>query len=143
MHILIDTNTILDALLNRSPWAKDATTIWERCTDGLDTGYIPASILSDIYYITRRQTDRENALKYIELCFNSFKLCSVNANVIASALQLPHKDFEDNIFIACAILHSMDAIVTRNTSDFQHSPIDVYTPSDWLAQQSLNSSGKQ
>jgi hypothetical protein len=41
-------------------------------------------------------------------------------------------DFEDNILIAAAVTSRLDAIVTRNPSDFSHSPIPVLEPAELL-----------
>ena len=41
-------------------------------------------------------------------------------------------DFEDNILIAAAVTSALDAIVTRNSGDFSHSPIPVWDPGELL-----------
>ena len=45
---------------------------------------------------------------------------------------LPGTDFEDNIQIAVATAAALDAIVTRNVEDFDHSPSPVWTPAEFL-----------
>ncbi len=50
-----------------------------------------------------------------------------------TALNSPISDFEDAIQIASAINANLDAIVTRNLSDYKNSPVPVYSPSDFLA----------
>lgn len=34
MRVLLDTNVVLDVLLNRQPWVKDASAIWQANDDG-------------------------------------------------------------------------------------------------------------
>lgn len=41
-------------------------------------------------------------------------------------------DFEDNVVIAAAVTASLDAIVTRNVTDFAHSPVPVWQPAELL-----------
>jgi hypothetical protein len=50
-----------------------------------------------------------------------------------TALNSPISDFEDAIQIASAINAKLDAIVTRNLSDYKNSPLPVHSASDFLA----------
>jgi hypothetical protein len=45
---------------------------------------------------------------------------------------LSGNDFEDNILIAAAVIAALDSIVTRNKSDFSHSPIPAWEPAELL-----------
>jgi hypothetical protein len=45
---------------------------------------------------------------------------------------LPGEDFEDNLQIACASLARLDAIVTRNPTDFKSAPISIFSPAELL-----------
>ena len=62
----------------------------------------------------------------------SFEILPVEKQTLADADALPGSDFEDNILIATAVAASLDAIVTRNVTDFSHSPIPVWTPAELL-----------
>ena len=42
-------------------------------------------------------------------------------------------DLEDNVCMACAVIASLDAIVTRNTKDFAGCPVRILTPSELVA----------
>ncbi len=134
MRILLDTNVILDVLLNRDPWAANASEIWQRCDDGQVTGHIAASVLTDIYYVARRMTDRTRAVQSVQLCLQTFAICTIDRLIVETALRYDGLDFEDNILIACANQYQLDAIITRNPNDFQASSVPIYTPADWLVQ---------
>jgi hypothetical protein len=56
----------------------------------------------------------------------------VDRQAIERAVLLPGGDFEDNLQIACAMAANLDAIVTRNPSDFAGSPLPVLTPAELL-----------
>jgi hypothetical protein len=56
----------------------------------------------------------------------------VNKQTLLDADALPGNDFEDNILIAAAVTASLDAIVTRNVTDFSHSPIPAWEPAELL-----------
>ena len=52
--LLIDTNIILDALMNRAPWAKAAEDIILAVAEDKAEGYITASSFTDIHYLLRK-----------------------------------------------------------------------------------------
>ena len=133
MNIMLDTNVIIDFIAVQQPWYQDVSQIWKRIRAGDDYGYVSASALTEIYYITRRKLDRTQAFKTIQLCYGVLNVCSVDQAIIARALHLKGKDFEDDIVIACAERENLDAIITRNTKDFQQSSISSYTPSEYLS----------
>ena len=132
MNLLFDTNVILDVLLNRSPWVTDAQKVWQACDDGNVAGYVPASALTDIFYIARRVADLTKAHQAVRVCLDTFVICSVNRQTLEHAYALPGNDFEDNVQIACAVHANLDHILTRDPSGFSSSPVPALTPADWL-----------
>jgi predicted nucleic acid-binding protein len=133
MKILIDTNIILDVLLNRAPWVTDSQAIWDACDKGKATGYVTATTLTNIFYIAKRATNLAQAQQAVRLCLDTFTVCPVDQDVLERAYQIFSKDFEDDVQIACAVLSGLDAIITRNTADFSHATIPVFTPAVWAA----------
>jgi len=67
MRVLLDTNILLDVLLDRAPFAADSSAVWTACDDGHMVGFITASSLTDIYYIARRAADAATARVAISL----------------------------------------------------------------------------
>jgi len=55
MNVLIDTNVILDILLQREPHNKDAAKINILSEKGYIRSYISASAVTDIFYIARKE----------------------------------------------------------------------------------------
>lgn len=47
---LLDTNIILDWLLDRKPWSDAAQPLWDARDAGRVVGYLPASVVTDIFY---------------------------------------------------------------------------------------------
>jgi predicted nucleic acid-binding protein len=132
MRVLLDTNVLLDVLLDRAPWSVEASAIWAACEQGQMMGEIPASAITDIFYIARRASDIATARVAVGLCLATFAVCPVDRQAIERAVLLPGGDFEDNLQIACAMAANLDAIVTRNPSDFAGSPLPVLTPAELL-----------
>ncbi|HEY9602672.1 MAG TPA: PIN domain-containing protein [Allocoleopsis sp.] len=50
--------------------------------------------------------------------------------VLEQALALNFEDFEDALQYACAVVHSVNAIVTRDVSGFTNPEIPVVLPED-------------
>lgn len=132
MKILFDTNVLLDVLLSREPWYRDRYTLWQYHDQAKIRGYVTATTLTDIFYIARRYSGPEGALKAVESCLVAFPIIAVGRDELEEALQLPGKDFEDNLQIACASLMDLDVIVTRNAEDYVHATISVLTPAALL-----------
>ncbi|PSB03669.1 PIN domain-containing protein [Merismopedia glauca] len=118
MKVLIDTNIILDSILEREPFVGAAITLFEMVEREEIQGYIAATTVTNIFYIVRKAQGRESALQAIDRILIGFKICPVNHSTIAEALNSNLKDFEDGIQLACATLNQLDAIVTRDISDF-------------------------
>ena len=132
MNVLIDSNVILDAILKRSPWFIEAAEIWAACEQGDIIGLIPASVMTDIFYLTRRGTDINSAFVAVDRCLQVLTIMPIDRAVLEDARKRPGNDFEDNVQIACAVLNGLDAIVTRDPSGFAHSPVPVLTPQELL-----------
>jgi predicted nucleic acid-binding protein len=130
-RVLLDTNILLDALLARQPWAKQALAICEANDDRQITAYATASSITDVFYISRRLVGLEDALSAINSCLRNFEICTVDRNALEQALQLSGNDFEDNLQIACALINGLDVIVTRDNSGFQAATIPVLSPDDF------------
>jgi predicted nucleic acid-binding protein len=56
MKILIDTNVVLDFLLQREPFFQDTERLFQAVGNGEVVGYVTATTLTDIFYIARRHT---------------------------------------------------------------------------------------
>ncbi|MCP4358907.1 MAG: PIN domain-containing protein [Chloroflexi bacterium] len=86
------------------------------------------------YYIARRQKGRDIARKAVRLCLDVFSICAVDDQILERAYTLAGIDFEDDLQIASAQSYSLNAIVTRDKDDFEHSPILALTPDELLKQ---------
>jgi predicted nucleic acid-binding protein len=134
MKILIDTNIVLDLLLEREPFVENATALFEQIEQGKLAGYLTATTITNIFYIIRKTEGREVALNAIKRLLIGLQFCVVDRQTIETALSFDLKDFEDSIQLACATLNQLDAIVTRDRKDFISSPLPIYSPAELLNQ---------
>lgn len=133
MRILIDTCVILDALQAREPFAEDANNIFLAAANHLYNGYISAKATTDIYYLTHRHThsdkDSRNILNKLLTIFDVLDTMGIDCR---RAIPSKTTDYEDAVMIETAIRSEIDCIVTRNTADYDNSPVTIYTPSEFL-----------
>ena len=133
MKILIDTNVIIDVLLNRESFVDDSSAVLKLCESSSFQGFITATTITDIYYILdKNMTDKSLLYNALEKLLSIVEVCDVTKHNIFSAMKLRESDFEDAIQSDCAKSIGADYIVTRNTVDFKNSKIKAITPSEFL-----------
>ena len=132
MYVLIDTNVVLDVLLNRYPFAHDAITIF-KLPESVVYKYISASAITDIYYIAYRELRNKQQVKdIIKRLLSVIRVADVSEENIFFALDADWNDFEDSVQNAVAESHNFDAIITRNSADFKKSNVNILSPKDFL-----------
>ncbi|XPM54783.2 MAG: type II toxin-antitoxin system VapC family toxin [Leptolyngbya sp. IPPAS B-1204] len=130
MRVLIDTNVVLDFLQEREPFVENAARLFERIDAGKIEGLIAATTITNIYYIVRRAAGRAVAQDAVTQVLSDLNICAVDLEVLEQALALNFEDFEDAVQYACAVVHGVDAIVTRDVAGFINAEIPVVLPED-------------
>lgn len=134
MRVLVDTNIILDLLLEREPFLQEAELLFQKIAAGKVIGYVTATTLTDIFYIARRHTQSlEKARAAIALTLQLLEICPVDRGVLELALASDTPDFEDAVQAASAISQGLNALITRDT-DFSAASIPVLSVRQWLEQ---------
>ena len=131
MDLLIDSNVVLDVILNREPFFNHSEKVLRLGVSADINAYISAAAVTDIYYISYR-TLRDNELVYNWLLriFSFTKLISVKPEHIHNAVNLHWKDFEDAVQYSVAKFNGLDGIVTRNMKGFKDSDVKIFTPEE-------------
>jgi len=133
MKILIDTNVILDALMNRMPWAKAAQDIMRAVACEKVDGCIIASTFTDIYYILRKYLqDKEKTKQILLELLTVINVLDVTGRDCEESFSLSMTDYEDALLAYCAKRHIVDNIITRNSKHFNGSPVEAIQPEDFL-----------
>ena len=134
MKILIDTNIVLDLLLERAPFVEPAIALFEQIEQDNLEGYIAATTITNIFYIIRKTEGREVAFAAIHRLLVGLQFCAVDRQTVETALSFGLKDFEDSIQLAYATLNQLNGIVTRDQKDFIGSNFPIYSPTELLSQ---------
>lgn len=133
MKVIFDTNVIIDVVEKREPHFSDSYAAVQMATTGDIEGAVPASALTDIYYVIRRNTkSKAIARDAIMRITNLLNICDTRAADASDAIALPMEDYEDAVIAKIAQREKADYIVTRNAVDFKNSPIPAITPTDFI-----------
>ncbi len=138
MRVLLDTNIVLDLMLERENFVEDAEAIFLAQAQGRLSAYISAITPGTAYYVARRTKGSAEARNAVAGVLKITRVCTVNQSVLQNAVSLPLADYEDAIQLAGALAEQLDAIVTRDPDDFKASPIPVFLPADLLAKVKMN-----
>jgi len=133
MRVLLDTNVVLDVLLERSDWLADADIIWQASRAGRVWSYVSASSITDLFYISRKLAGRDRARQIVRRCLDVLGIIGVTRDHLEAAYDLETGDFEDDLQTVCALAVPLDVIVTRNPAHFSSSAIPVWTPRQLIA----------
>ncbi len=132
MRVLLDTNVVLDLLLDREPWSKTAAKLFSRVESGILDGYLGATTVTTIYYLAAKavgaKTARQEIRKLLALC----AVAPVNRPVLEAAFELDFADFEDSVLHEAARQVGAEAVVTRDPKGFKKATLSVLTPDECL-----------
>lgn len=132
MQVLIDTNVVLDVLLNRDDFVRDAVAILKLPESSVQK-YVSASAITDIYYIARQEIkDKAEVKNLLKTLLQIIHVADVSEDNILTALDSDWSDFEDSVQNAVAESHNYDAAITRNKGDYKKSNLKVFSPKEFL-----------
>jgi predicted nucleic acid-binding protein len=138
LALLIDTNVVLDWLLERQPFADNAKRILELCVSGELRGYLAGHSLLNIFYITRKVKSIKDRKDILLMLCDRFEIIDIDSDMIMTALRNEEwPDIEDGLQMQSAIQKDLDYIITRDMKDFAHSAIKAITPEDFIKAQEV------
>ena len=137
MRVLLDTNVLMDVLLERELFVNESAQVFDQVVRGAVTGLICATTVTTIFYLTIREVGGEEAMRHIQKLMNLYEIAPVTRSVLDAAMTSNSPDFEDAVLAEAAHQAGAQAIITRNLKDFAHSPVRAYTPRQWLAMDSV------
>lgn len=133
MIALVDTNVVLDVLLERKDHLADSAAVLASVETGRCRGMLCATTLTTLHYIARRQIGEQASLARMAKLMSIFGVAAVDQSVLRAALNRAMPGFEDAVLHEAALEARAQCIVTRNVADFAAAEIPVYTPAQFLA----------
>ena len=132
MVALIDTNVILDYLLERQPQFNDSAHVLRLCQAQQLKGFVAFHSISVIWYLMRKHPHEERRKALTEVT-DMLTVTSASHEEVVDAIQNENfSDFEDCLQEKCALNVGADFIVTNNVKDFSASQIPAVTPAEIL-----------
>lgn len=133
MRLLIDTNVILDVLLQRPPFYQKSADVLRLANRENIELFVSAASITDICYIAKRnlkekEQSRIVAKSLIEKLLRVVSIAAVSEKEIKYALKTDWNDFEDAVQYSVAVMHDMDGIVTRDLDDYKGAEVPIWMP---------------
>ncbi|HEY0101293.1 MAG TPA: PIN domain-containing protein [Pyrinomonadaceae bacterium] len=132
MRVLLDSDVVLDFVLERKPFVEAAGELFELIAQGACDRYVSGITPINVFYLMRKAKGIDKARQAIGDLLIAFQVCPITHTVLKDACALPFADYEDAAQHASATASSLDAIVTRNLDDYKNATLPVYSPSDFL-----------
>lgn len=133
MRVLLNTNVVLDFILKRAPFDRDAKEIFVRAAQRQIEIFVSPIAPINAFYTTRKEKGKDTAFQSIEKLLKIVRITKSDINTLQNALSLNFNDYEDAVQCASALAENLDAIVTRNTKDYKNTSIKIYSPTDFPA----------
>ena len=127
-RVFIDTNVILDVLLQRDGFWQDSLKIFQLAELGKIKAYVSASSMTDIFYVSRKKLSLPTARQAIENLLALFEIVDVGREDLSGALTIPIDDFEDALQAYCAKKAKVTTLITRDVEGFSGIDIEVVMP---------------
>ena len=134
--IFLDTNVVLDIVLERSEFLPEAREILLLRDDEKVDLFTSALTVANSVYFARKFG--KNHIETAKLLLRWFNIISLTSDQLENAALSRFKDFEDGLqYFAAREVKGLDYMVTRDASGFKESQIPVVNPKEFL--QILNS----
>ncbi len=132
MKALLDTNIVLDVLMDRKPHAADAAEVFRIIELGEASGLLCATTITTLDYLLSQHLRRSESRKLLAYVMKLFDVAPVNRAVLEDALVSRMDDFEDAVLDHAAQHSGADVIVTRNGKDFARGKTKVMDPRQFI-----------
>ena len=127
-RFLVDTNVVLDVLLERQPHFTASAAVWTAIETAAAEGYLAAHGITTIHYLAQKHLGTHRARRVITTLLQVFRVAPIDDSVLRDALDHAGNDFEDAVTAAAARFSKCDAIVTRDPKGFRAAELPVLTP---------------
>jgi len=132
-NLFIDTDVIIDFLVDRKPYSREAAIIFTLIDHKKLKGYVSSMTFSNLFYVLRKIEPQKKVFSKLNSLSKLLTVLKVDEQNIRDAIDSGFPDFEDSIQYYCALdCKKVEVILTRNTKDYKNSRLPVMTPGDFL-----------
>jgi predicted nucleic acid-binding protein len=118
-RLYLDTNILIDHLLNREPFGKSASALLLHLAEEKALGFTSVINIVHAHYQLAKKVGKAKAREVVAELMVIIQPVEVPAELVLTALQLKQvPDFEDAVQWAICQHHRIDFLITRNGTDF-------------------------
>ena len=132
-YVFIDTDVIIDFLIDRKPYSEQAAVILTLSEYGIIRAYMSALAFANCYYILKKYSSHSKVITKLSQLTEMVDIMDVTKKTILDSLKSDFKDFEDSIQNETAKRNSqIKVLITRNIKDFRTSDLSILSPDGYL-----------
>lgn len=134
-NLFIDTDVILDIVLDRKEFFDDSSAIFQKFENGKVFLYTSPSTIINAQYVGQKQITKVKCRAVINYLLNYFIILETDLSALKQAYQSKFSDVEDAIQYYTATRDGIiDFFITRNVKDFKSGEklLPVVTPIQFL-----------
>ena len=135
MRAFLDTNVLLDYLVEGRPSSLSSAIIWDAAKTNRIEVFVTTQSILDMAYIALKGEKGEIVKDFILWMANHINIRYIDSFDIINASKSDHSDFEDNAQLSRADMEGCDVFITNdrkilNRTDLQ--PLIVMTPEQFV-----------
>lgn len=131
--LLVDTNVILDVILERAPWAEEGVLILDAVVRGAARGFVAGHAVTTLHSIVAREVGMASANTAMSDLLQLLTGVALDGADFQRALALGLEDYQDAVQVAAYLKIGADYLVTRNARDSRRAPVTVLSSGEVLA----------
>ena len=139
MKVFLDTNILLDLLLERDGY-EDSAVLFQLQDEGRLKLSVSLLTMVNLAYVYKKTVGQNLAVANLKYLSTLVEVLPMDGNQLQQAMMLNGRDFEDILQAVCAADGGCDYLVTRNVADFhigrglagRPGLPQVVTPSEFL-----------
>ncbi len=127
--VFVDTDVIIDFLIDRQPHAQAATLLFDLADKQRILLCASTLCFNNVHYIVKKVLGDRQAREVIDELLELIEVLNVSKSDLKYAAGSDFKDFEDAIQHSVALSDpEIKSLITRNTKDYLKSKIAVFDP---------------
>jgi predicted nucleic acid-binding protein len=130
--VFLDTNVLLDFLLDRKPFNNDIAEIIEESINKSLQLCVSSVTVTHANYIIGRFEGVKSAKLKTKKILELVTVENVGETTVHKSTKSKFKDFENGVQNFCAVESNHKIITTRNVKDFKESKLAILTPKELL-----------
>lgn len=124
--VFIGSDILLDALLNRAPFNREAIALLELVHNRTLLGFTSSiAFINTHYFLGKNELLRHGKLDIMKKLKKDISIINVDERIIDYALESKFSDFEDAVQYYAAKSAGCECIITKNSKHYKYANIPV------------------